>query len=515
MAFGLERHNGQRRPFAQRRQDHFLVLELGLRVVRALDVRAQEAGERDRLAGGRELGVPSVARRRPEANLDALPARVCHLRRDRALPDQVVQTELVAAQLVAHVVRRSEHVAGRTDRFVRFLRVLHAARVAAGLLGDRVRAVHLDRLRARGGDGRVRQRHRVGPHVRDVAVLVQRLRNSHRAVRAESKLARGLLLQGRRHEGSSRRATPRLLLDAAHAEVGAVERRRQAARGLLVQTRDVGRLQRAALVEVLAGREARAVERHELSGEPAVAGFERAFDIPVGSRAEPDARALSLDQDPRRHGLHAPRREARHDLLPEDRGDLVPVQPIEDPAGLLRVDEAAVELARVLDRGLDRRPSDLVEHHPLHGDPRVQHLREVPCDRFPLAVFVRREVKLAGVLQQRLELRNLLALVGTDDVDRLEPVVDVDAHPGPGFGLECGRNLARVSREVADVADRGLDHEISPEYPGDRFRFGGGLDDDEGLRHGRKDGQPRGAMSSSRSARTCGARAISAGRRRC
>src|SRR4029077_6698736 len=101
----------------------------------ALDVRAQEAGKRDRLAGGGELSVAPAGRDRAESHLHALAARVGHLRRDRALPDQVVQAELVPAQLVAHVVRRAERVAGGAYGFMRFLRVLHTARVRPRLIG--------------------------------------------------------------------------------------------------------------------------------------------------------------------------------------------------------------------------------------------------------------------------------------------------------------------------------------------------------------------------------------------
>jgi len=40
----------------------------------------------------------------------------------------------------------------------------------------------------------------------------------------------------------------------------------------------------------------------------------------------------------------------------------------------LRVDEAAVELARVRDRLLDRTAGDFVEDHPLHGHLGREHL---------------------------------------------------------------------------------------------------------------------------------------------
>ena len=82
----------------QLRQHDLLVgLELS-RVVRALDVGAQEAGELDRLAGGFEEGVTvrlRVGGGRRDLRRRALEARIGHLTGDGALPDQVVEAVLV------------------------------------------------------------------------------------------------------------------------------------------------------------------------------------------------------------------------------------------------------------------------------------------------------------------------------------------------------------------------------------------------------------------------------------
>ena len=64
-----------------------------------------------------------------------------------------------------------------------------------------------------------------------------------------------------------------------------------------------------------------------------------------------------------------------------------------------------VDLARVVDRGEDRRLGDLVEDHPVHRDAlRLQLVEQVPGDRLALAVLVGGEVELVGVLEQALEL---------------------------------------------------------------------------------------------------------------
>ena len=69
-------------------------------------------------------------------------------------------------------------------------------------------------------------------------------------------------------------------------------------------------------------------------------------------------------------------------------------------------------------------------------------------------------------------------LVGVDDVERLEPVLDVDAELAVLRALLL-RDVRRALREVADVTDAGLDGEAAAEVAGDGPRLGGGLDDDE------------------------------------
>ncbi len=146
-------------------------------------------------------------------------------------------------------------------------------------------------------------------------------------------------------------------------------------------------------------------------------------------------------------------------------------------AGLLRVDELAVDLPRDGDGGGDGRRGDLVEHHPAHRHLGVQRLDQVPGDGLALAVLICREVELVGVLDQRLELVDLVLAVGADHVERLEVVVDVDAEAGPRLALVLGRDVGSVARQFADVADRRLDDVPVAEVAADRLGLGRGLDD--------------------------------------
>ena len=365
---------------------------------------------------------------------------------------------------------------------MRLLRVLDLPLVAARLRRDVVGAEQGRHLLARGGERRLRQRRRVGAHVRDVAVLVQALREPHRRLRGEAELAARLLLQRRGHERRARAADIRLPLDAGDLERRALEPVGEPARRLLVE---LARLAAQLPVgpEVAAGRHALPVE----GDEPRLEAFriEGRDQVPPRGGAERHPLALALDDEARRDRLDAAGRESAHDLLPEHRRDLVAVEPVEDPPRLLRVDEPFVDVARLVERPVDRVARDLVEDHPPHGHLRLQHLEQVPGDRLALAILVRREQELVGVGELLAQLSDRLLLVGVDDVERLEPVLDVDAEARPRLALVLLGDLRGAVGQVANVADGGLDDEVGPEVAGDRPCLRRRLDDDQSLRHRR------------------------------
>ena len=463
---GLEPLRRQLVALGERRQAALLlVLRDGL--VAALLVGEHEASEGDHGAGGAELGIPAVVRLAAHAHRDGLAARIGHLGGDGAFPDQVVERGLVALHLAAHVVGQAEAVPGGPDRLVGLLRVLHLAGVVARGVGDRLGAVEGAGLVARGRDGALRERRRVGAHVGDEAVLVEPLGDAHRVLRREAELAARLLLQRRGHERRRRTTRVRLPLHGAHRERDALERLGEAAGVLLLELDGVRGDERAVACEVAPLRHLLAVDR----GQPSVelAGVERGDDVPVLGGAELDPLALALDHEPRRDRLHAAGGEALHHLAPEDGGDLVAIEAVQNAARLLRIDEPVVDVARLPERPLDRLLRDLVEDHPAHGDLRLQHLAQVPGDRLALAIFVRREQELVGVRELRPQIRDDGLLLRIDDVERLEVLIDVDAEPGPRLLLVLGRHLCGAVREVADMADRRLDHVVLPEVPGDRL----------------------------------------------
>jgi hypothetical protein len=103
---------------------------------------------------------------------------------------------------------------------------------------------------------------------------------------------------------------------------------------------------------------------------------------------------------------------------------------------------------------------------------------QVPGDRLPLAILVRREQELVGAREQLPQLGHLALLVGVDEVERLEVLLDVDAERAEARPLLL-RDLGSALRQVANVTDARLDHELGAEIAGDRPRLGGRLDDDE------------------------------------
>src|SRR6185369_11928549 len=151
--------------------------------------------------------------------------------------------------------------------------------------------------------------------------------------------------------------------------------------------------------------------------------------------------------------------------------DLVAHEPVEYPAGLLRVDLLVVELAGMLEGLLDRPFGDLVEDHPadLLACPGAQLLGQVPADGLALAVGVGGQVDRAGIAGRRFQLLHHLLAGGQDLVLGLEALLHVDAEPLLG--------------QVADVPHGGLHLEVPPEVLVDRLRLGRRLDDDEVLGH--------------------------------
>ena len=205
--------------------------------------------------------------------------------------------------------------------------------------------------------------------------------------------------------GATGTADVRLPLDAGDLERRALQPVGEPARRLFVE---LARLAHAASRPARSRVPSRrAAPRRRRAAPRTTSGSNVASEIPPRGRAERHPLALTLDDEARRDRLDAAGGEPGHDLLPEHRRHLVAVEPVEDPPRLLCVDEPLVDLARLLERLLDRVAGDLVEDHPPDRHLRLQHLEQVPGDRLALAIFVRREQELVGAGELLLQLARL------------------------------------------------------------------------------------------------------------
>ena len=186
---------------------------------------------------------------------------------------------------------------------------------------------------------------------------------------------------------------------------------------------------------------------------------EGAVDVPPGGRAEAHAGPLALDDHAGGHALDPAGRQPRHDLLPQHGRHLVAVEAVEDAAGLLGVDQAAVEVAPLLDGAL-RWPAGVISW-------KTMRLTGTVGDEH-LGAGARRSTRPRGPRPwpgrpRSASFSSCLSLATTDffsrrhHVERLEAVVDVDARGGPtprpcrrrgprrpaGAGPGCGRSTTR------------------------------------------------------------------------
>ena len=393
------------------------------------------------------------------ANRRRVANRVGHLRGDRALPDQVVQGQLLLRQGTSHLARRAEVVAGGTDRLVGLLCALRGGAVQTRGLGHGLGPVELSGLLAGGVNRLAGQGRGVGTHVGDVTGLVEGLGGAHRRGRVPVQLARRLLLEGRRREGGSRAAAVGL---AGHRVDdrgrGALQRLRISPGRGLVQMQDSSldglRAQLALLAEVGAGRDGVAVHGGHARAEGLARRRERRVDRPVLGAHVRHALTFPGDHEARGHRLHAAGGQGRADLAPQEGRDLVAVEAVEDAAGLLSIHEGRVQVARVLQGALDRFLRDFVEHHAAHGNLRLQDLQEVPRDGLTLAVLISCQIEFVALLEELLEFGDLFLLVRVHHVVGRETVIHVDGEAAERPLLHVLGQLGGL-REVADVADGG------------------------------------------------------------
>ena len=308
----------------------------------------------------------------------------------------------------------------------------------------------------------------VRTHIGDVAALVQSLGDAHDLRRRQAQFATTLLLQRRRHERRLRRRTVRTLLDRTNGEGRVVQPVDKRSGQSLVDDDNV-LLRATDTVEVLAGRDFDAVEGAKRRRERRRCCREQA-DVPVPGGAEGDAFAFTFDDQADQWTLHPAGRQTAIDAAPQHRRNLVPIEAVEDAAGLGGVDKAVVDAARVVDRMVDRRLGDLVKNHPLDRNLRLQIFEQVPRNGLPLTIFVRCQIELACILQRHPQVLDDVFPAHRQLICRLETVVDIDRQT--------------LARQVRNVADGGAHVVRTAEEFRDGLGLGRRFDDDERFGHG-------------------------------
>ncbi len=176
---------------------------------------------------------------------------------------------------------------------------------------------------------------------------------------------------------------------------------------------------------------------------------------------------LALHNQPQRHRLHSPRAQTALHLVPQQRRNLIPHQPVQNPPRLLRIHQILIHVPCMEECRPNRLLRDLVERHPLQRPAllhRGQQLHlQVRRNRLPFAIRIRRQKHRVRLGRQLFQPVHNLLLARRHNQRRLKrPVLQLHANV--------------VLRQVHDVANRGLHHVIAAQVLINRLRLRGRLD---------------------------------------
>ena len=437
-----------------RRQHPAFVALAAILVVAVFAVELEEAVEGHDRAGGAQHGALAV----DDIHQHLIEFGRLHLRGDGAFVNQLIEPQLLGGEAVGDLIRRAAEI-GRAHRFVGFLGVFRLAAVFARVGGEILRAEGMADLLARGLDRLARHLDAVGSHIGDqtdgfaaqIHTLIESLRDAHGLLRAQPELAAGFLLQGGGGERGRRVAADALFLDLADAELAGFDRR--------LGARGVGGGGEVEFIELFA------VELGEAGGEGGAGrGLEMGGDIPIFARLESLDLGLALTDQPQRDRLDAPGGARSGQLAPQHRGEGEAHQIIQRAAGQIGLDQRHIQIAGVLDRGLDRAFGDFIEGDAAHHDvfQRLfvfQHRLHVPGDGLPFAIRIGGEIERVGALERTGDGRDLAgaAIIGLPIHGEI--LIRADA--------------AILGRQIAHMAETGQHRVIGAQIFVDGLGFGG------------------------------------------
>ena len=292
-----------------------------------------------------------------------------------------------------------------------------------GLAGVIVLTVVLNDIGAGGGKSLLRETEGVGSHIGDQAhaaltaelhAFIELLGNGHGAPGRHAQTAGGLLLQGGGDKGGRRRFLLFPTLDRVDDK------------GSLFRLTDDGVDLRLAfqLLLLIALAEKAGVEA---GGRfPAVqAGVQQ----PVLLTVEGPDFLFPIHHHAGGHRLNTAGGKAGLDLAPEEGRQLIAHNPIQNPAGLLGVDQILVNAAGVLDALGDHLFGDLVEGNPLGLlIVQLQQLLQMPGDGLALPVRVRGQIDGLGGLGFFFQFADQFLFIPDGDIPGLKAVLNIHAH---------------------------------------------------------------------------------------
>ena len=344
-----------------------------------------------------------------------------HLAGQEAAPDQLIQPELLRGQVLFDALGGQLHVGG-ADGLVGVLCPGLGLEPPGGVRQVLLPIPGGGKLPG-GGNGLVGQAQGVGTHVGDkthgalsldIHALIQLLGDGHGPPGAHVQLPAGLLLEGAGDKGGRGRAGLVLALDGADLEGGGLDGGQNLVHLLL------GFQLLLLLPAVELGLEAAGV-----GGDP----VQQHLQSPVFLGDEGADLLFPLGHQAGGHGLDPAGGQAPADLLPQQGGELIAHNPVQNAPGLLGVHQVLVNVPGGGDALGNHLFGDLVEGNPAGLVLRqVQQLLQVPGDGLPFPVRVGGQVHLGAFVRRVLQQGDGLLLSLNGLVVRLEAVLDVYPH---------------------------------------------------------------------------------------
>ena len=388
--------------------------------------------------------------------------RVHHLAGHGALPNHLVELELVGRQKRLHAFGRAVHGRG-ADGFVRFLCVFGFGFVHARAVRQEIRADFFVDVMADFGERVFGQGNAVGTHVGNQAdgalshvdAFKKLLRGAHGAVGGKAQFAHGVLLHGGRGIGCGGFARGFLFRHFGHAGFLALQCDQNRGLGGFVWQREL--LQFVAL------------PLREFGGKLGAAFVAVQMHGPIFLRFKGADFVFAFANQPQRRALYAPGTQTAPDFLPQQRGQIKADQIIQRTARLLRVHQMNVQAARRFQSSLHPFGRDFMEHHALyflfhilHAALGFQNFGNVPRNRFAFPIRVGGQVNVFRFFGGFHDFVHMLHGFGGNFVFHGEVVVRIDR--------------AVFLDEVAHMAERGKHFEIAAQIFFDGFDFVGGFD---------------------------------------